>query len=134
MLKDKILKEIHFFDDENIFPMVILKKELGQKTDSMGIPKHYHKEIEINYFQKGQAIYKIGDKIFPTNEECIIIIPKNIEHSCVYSDSTKDKLDTFIFDLDFLFQNSENTIDLKYIEVISKDIVSLQNYIPKKSR
>ena len=82
--KDNELSIVYSFDENT--------------TDYIPIPMHFHEEIEIIYFQKGNATYRIDFSDYFVDSETIIIINKNSPHSIkgVHTEKTKGYIYLFI--------------------------------------
>lgn len=110
-MRNKIYKEVHFNDDL-IFPFKVNYSD--QTTFIHKLPNHFHKEMEIIYFQEGGVFYELENIPYKVSEEAIIIFPSNSIHKGTVFDYKIHKSYIYIFDLSILGMN---------------DIISLNRYL-----
>ena len=109
----KIIEEVHHYDKTE-FPVTFYSFD-ENTTDYIPIPMHFHEEIEIIYFQKGNATYRIDFSDYFVDSETIIIINKNSPHSIkgVHTEKTKGYI--YLFNPNILEGAIDDFCTSKYI-------------------
>jgi len=110
-MQNRIYKEVHF-NDELTFPFKVNYSD--QTTFIHKLPYHFHKEMEIIYFQEGGVFYELENIPYKVSEESIVIFPSNTHHKGTVFDYKNHKSYIYIFDLSILGIN---------------DIISLNKYL-----
>lgn len=117
-----VYREVHF-KSASIFPMSIYRsKSITEVLNE--VPKHYHSEIEIIFFEKGGVIYEIDGTPFKISEESILIVNRDQIHSGTVFNFENHKNYVFIFDLSILEGSSDDIFSNKYIfPIINKELL-----------
>ena len=109
----KIIEEVHHYDKTE-FPFTFYSFD-ENTTDYIPIPMHFHEEIEIIYFQKGNATYRIDFSDYFVDSETIIIINKNSPHSIKKLHTEKTKGYIYLFNPNILEGAIDDFCTSKYI-------------------
>lgn len=129
MNEKNIIKEVHHYDRTE-FPLTLYKFD-EDTIDYIPIPLHFHEEIEIIYFQEGQATYRIDFIDYPVVSDSIIIINKNSPHSIneIYTDKTKGYI--YIFNPNILEGAIDDFCTSKYINPLIEKRMDIMSLITK---
>lgn len=118
-MQNKIYKEIHF-NDELIFPFKVNYSD--QTTFIHKLPNHFHKEMEILYFQEGGVFYELENIPCKISEESIIIFPSNSIHKGTVFDYKNHKSYIYIFDLSILGMNHVTSLSRYLNPIINNEL------------
>lgn len=77
-------------------------------------PMHWHEETEIIYISSGKVEFYIDLDTYFAQEGDIVIIPPRILHSFKQVDNIKSEMETIVFSLNMLTNNSTDACSIKY--------------------
>lgn len=101
-----------------------------RKNDQVRL--HWHDQIELLFFEEGQAMVRCGNRYFKTKKDDLIVVNSNELHQirCL-SESTR--YSCFIFDAALLQSRHADACEADYISPIFQNRILFQNQIEKEA-
>lgn len=103
-----------------------------RKTKGLAIGSHWHEQMELLLFRKGEAHVQCDKNSFIAKKNTLVVVNCNDIHSC---DSLSDELyyDCIIIDMSLLGSGLFDNAQIKYITPILQNTILFKNNICKDS-
>lgn len=126
-MRDYSLYEKAYLPDPG-FPVRIFCNQEEEEDNASGIYTHWHEQIELLYFVKGNAVVECNSVPIAVKPGDLIVVNSNDLHS-VQNGWDSATYYCIIIDTSLLQSSPTDTCDVKYINPITKNLIVFKNKI-----
>ena len=83
------------------FPMTVNHDDLWA-FEGKSVPIHWHNDLEISLPREGEAIYQVYQKSYTVRPGDVLLLNRNVPHSCHSSNNSHARYSTFLARPDFI--------------------------------
>ena len=84
------------------FPMTVNHDDLWA-FEGKSVPIHWHNDLEISLPREGEAIYQVYQKSYTVRPGDVLLLNRNVPHSCHSSNNSHARYSTFLARPDFIY-------------------------------
>ena len=84
------------------FPMTVNHDDLWA-FEGKNVPIHWHNDLEISLPREGEAIYQVYQKSYTVRPGDVLLLNRNVPHSCHSSNNSHARYSTFLARPDFIY-------------------------------
>ena len=71
--------------------------------EGKSVPIHWHNDLEISLPREGEAIYQVYQKSYTVRPGDVLLLNRNVPHSCHSSNNSHARYSTFLARPDFIY-------------------------------
>ena len=84
------------------FPMTVNHDDLWA-FEGKNVPIHWHNDLEISLPREGEAIYQVYQKSYTVRPGDVLLLNRNVPHSCHSPNNSHARYSTFLARPDFIY-------------------------------
>ena len=112
ILVDSTRRELEEHGTET-FPMTVNHDDLWA-FEGKSVPIHWHNDLEISLPREGEAVYQVYQKSYRVRPGEVLLLNRNVPHSCSSPGNERALYSTIIVRPDFLYGDFGSDVERKY--------------------